>query len=578
MADRAPTAARLDVDRRARLWTPERVPLTVPLAGLGERGLAYGVDLGVFLGALLATLFVYNFWGDLEQDLGTITRFGVIGLVVAVLAMVVLYDVGFELFGDGRTPGKRLLQLRVVRADGRSPDVLSSLLRNLARIVDVVPIGYGVGIASLFLTGSRRLGDLLAGTFVVAERARDVDPLAVCRAIARPDPSPLPAALDDDESLRALDVVVRTAHLDATLAGHLCARALSRIDASRAAATPKEQARAVLASLLLARAAQPGTALAEVATLAHAAASLGACLRTLPRARTLDEVDRTDDVLRHAASVLLRATRKGVPDRFLEPLSLVLLDAERARGARGRERTSFVRFLWEDVPRAVYVERALVARAAAILALGAVLGLLTALLDGELGRALVGDDLAIEVERGARWTDRIAQGGTFATAALQIIANNVGVGLRIFITGLLGGVATVLGLLGNGVQIGATLGYALRLDTAGTLLRFIATHGPVELSMISLAGAAGLCLGRAILRPGPRTRLEALRVEGATGGKLVLAASLGFICIGSVEGFVSPGQLLPPGVDLAVGLALLGLYASWVVTQGRRVPDRSRRA
>src|SRR6185503_1912174 len=117
--------------------------------------------------------------------------------------------------------------------------------------------------------------------------------------------------------------------------------------------------------------------------------------------------------------------------------------------------------------------------------------------DADVARFLISEDLARLVERGANWTDAIEQDGSYAQASVQIIFNNVFVGLRVFALGLLGGVATVLGLLSNGVQIGATFGYALKVGTAGTLLKFICAHEPVELTMVSVAGAAGMCLGRA---------------------------------------------------------------------------------
>ena len=53
--------------RSVCVWTPERVPLTLPLAGLGERAAAYLIDLILLVLASFALLFVYNFWGDIEN-------------------------------------------------------------------------------------------------------------------------------------------------------------------------------------------------------------------------------------------------------------------------------------------------------------------------------------------------------------------------------------------------------------------------------------------------------------------------------------------------------------------------------
>ncbi|OGQ20209.1 MAG: hypothetical protein A2138_09450 [Deltaproteobacteria bacterium RBG_16_71_12] len=250
--------------------------------------------------------------------------------------------------------------------------------------------------------------------------------------------------------------------------------------------------------------------------------------------------------------------------RHREALSLSLLAAERLRQTRAPARLALARFLGRDVPATVWAERTLVARAATILALGLLLGGGIAYGDTELGQALVGDQLAGEIERGAAWTDRIEADGSFAQASAQIIVNNVMVGVRVFALGLIGGVATLLGLLSNGVQIGAVFGYALRLGTADTLMRFVLAHGPVELTSICIAGAGGMCLGRALISPGRRTRMRALREEGARGVRLLTAAVLGFLCIGIVEGFVSPGRAFPAWLNAALGLGLWLLFWGWV--------------
>jgi len=52
--------------------------------------------------------------------------------------------------------------------DGTPITVTESIIRNLVRLIDILPTAYGVGVASMFInTNSRRLGDLTAGTIVV---------------------------------------------------------------------------------------------------------------------------------------------------------------------------------------------------------------------------------------------------------------------------------------------------------------------------------------------------------------------------------------------------------------------------
>lgn len=559
-------------ERIGRLWTPERIQLAVPLAGLGERALAYLIDLGILFLATALLWFIYNtFWGDAIEALGALSGVAAVLLGLLIFGAAVSYDVLFEVLGGGRTPGKRALKLRVLHASGRPPDTLVSLLRNVMRLVDILPFGYAVGTVALFLTGTRRLGDLVADTFVVTERARARDPFVFLRAASSASHAQVAVTRrpwSDDQLLRAIGMVERTAAVDKRTAQTLCARALAKIDpelAHSTQATAPADARAVLAAQVLAHADAPSGIVVSLRRLADAEASLVASLKALKDGEsTLADVERVDHAIRRAASELMRAARLDVPARHLESLSLALLDAERRRVPKAPLVVTVKKLFLFEVPATVWAERKLIATAGAILGVGLFVGGSLAFADAELARALIGDDIAAAIEGGASWTNSIEREGQFATASVQIILNNVGVGLRVFAYGLLGGVGTMLGLLSNGLQIGATFGYALQLDTADTLLRFVLAHGPVELTMISVAGAGGMCLGRALVSPGRRTRLQALREEGARGAKLVVAASLGFLCIGCVEGFISPGALFPWQVNATIGLGLLALFWFWV--------------
>jgi uncharacterized membrane protein SpoIIM required for sporulation/uncharacterized RDD family membrane protein YckC len=570
--------------------TAERVPLSVPLAGVGERAIASFVDFMLVIFLAVAVLFLYTFVGrgDLEADLGQATATVGILAVAAVLTVIILYDVIGDVLFAGRTPGKRLARLRVVDSQGRPPDGMTSLLRNMMRLVDMLPIGYGVGVITMFVTGTRRLGDVVAGTVVISERARRpsvmmlVDAIVEGIAVSGDDVGVDRGAaiadayagdVDDDDVVAVAQTLLRTEGLEAALAERSCARVLASLEARRGrplrlsttTATAKVSSRATLAAALYASArAEHGLAF-RLRRIADAEGTLRDALLALHQKRPpADAAERVDFALRHASSELMAATRRGVPARFLESISLTLLDTERAR--RVPELPLFTvakRFFAHEVPAAVWRERRGIGRAAAIFGVSSVLGFFLSFVDAGVGRALVGDDLTNLVEQGARWTDQIEADGQHAAFSLRIIFNNVGVGVRLFALGILGGVASVMGLAFNGVSLGATFGMAFRLDTHHTLARFIVAHGPVELAMVCVAGAAGFCLGRAVLSPGERTRIEALRHEGRTGFCLLVFAVTGFVVIGTVEGFVSPGVHFSSAGNAAVGVAMFMLFVGW---------------
>jgi uncharacterized RDD family membrane protein YckC len=67
----------------------------------------------------------------------------------------------------GQTPGKRLMRLRVLTLDGRPPTTRAVLIRTAARLIDVLPVFYLVGLIALLLgSEDQRIGDRLAGTTV----------------------------------------------------------------------------------------------------------------------------------------------------------------------------------------------------------------------------------------------------------------------------------------------------------------------------------------------------------------------------------------------------------------------------
>ena len=161
--------------------TPEGVELYLRTAGLAPRALAWALDTLIRIGVYIALVFMLFQMG----------RFGVGLFFIALFAMEWFYPVLFEVLWQGATPGKRALGLKVVHDDGTPVGWPASLVRNLLRAVDFLPLFYGLGIISLlFSTESRRLGDHVAGTLVVYRDEPASQPL-LPESRARPPARPL---------------------------------------------------------------------------------------------------------------------------------------------------------------------------------------------------------------------------------------------------------------------------------------------------------------------------------------------------------------------------------------------------
>ena len=175
------------VQETLRIATPEGVSLELSLAGLGSRFVALLADTllgGVALALLIGALVVAN-----------VDRF-VFGAVVAVaiFALLFVYPMAFELAAGGRTPGKRWSSLRVVCDDGSPLTFRSSALRNVLRLVDILPGLYLVGAIAIFATrANQRLGDLAAGTLVVREPRASAVVAQASGPVEPAEPGELPA-------------------------------------------------------------------------------------------------------------------------------------------------------------------------------------------------------------------------------------------------------------------------------------------------------------------------------------------------------------------------------------------------
>src|SRR5581483_11523509 len=100
-----------------------------------------------------------------------------IGAIVLVLVPFCLYwgyFAFFEIVWQGRTPGKRLAGIRVIHQTGRPMTAIECIGRNLMRGVDILPGFYAVGLICMMCNQqNRRVGDYVAGTIVVHDKALD---------------------------------------------------------------------------------------------------------------------------------------------------------------------------------------------------------------------------------------------------------------------------------------------------------------------------------------------------------------------------------------------------------------------
>jgi uncharacterized RDD family membrane protein YckC len=168
------------------LVSGEGVALQLPRAGIGSRLVATLIDVVIQVIALVVLILVTAVLAG-----GSDTAAAAALIITEAVLVIAGYPILTEWLNHGRTVGKAALGLRVVRDDGGPISFRQALVRGLSSLVlekpgIAFPITTSIGLlTALFSSRSKRLGDLMAGTFVIYERGGPQRSIAPGRESAR---------------------------------------------------------------------------------------------------------------------------------------------------------------------------------------------------------------------------------------------------------------------------------------------------------------------------------------------------------------------------------------------------------
>jgi uncharacterized RDD family membrane protein YckC len=160
--------------------TPENIQVTYQVAGFASRFIAKVIDLLIQILLIVLTILVLNLIAGQTGHSG-INLASIFSAIVLILLFLIImaYGIFFEMLWGGRTPGKRLFGLRVIREGGYPINFLSSAIRNLLWFIDfgIIPLpgaplvlGGLPGLLCIFFSPNyKRIGDYAAGTLVIIE-------------------------------------------------------------------------------------------------------------------------------------------------------------------------------------------------------------------------------------------------------------------------------------------------------------------------------------------------------------------------------------------------------------------------
>jgi uncharacterized membrane protein SpoIIM required for sporulation len=177
------------------------------------------------------------------------------------------------------------------------------------------------------------------------------------------------------------------------------------------------------------------------------------------------------------------------------------------------------------------------------------------------------EDMIEHVEQGHLWTEGLINVVPSSMLSIGILANNITVSVMAFCAGIFLGLGTLYLIAMNGLMLGAAFAFVHQYGLARALFEFIIAHGPVELSVICIAGASGVALGESIIRPTGLSRRDSFQACAHRIGPLLLLCAALLIGCGLIEGFISPDPRFPMASRITIGTGYWLLM--WSLLTGR---------
>jgi uncharacterized membrane protein SpoIIM required for sporulation/uncharacterized RDD family membrane protein YckC len=581
------------LERRVEIETPEQTILSYTVAGVGSRTAAALVDLVIIIvGQLSIFLVMAEISSVFDNRTSAAQKLSggwatAIGLLIS-FALIWGYYVLFEGIWDGQTPGKRMLGIRVVQDGGYSVSFGASAVRNLLRLVDMQPgVLYAVGLVSVTISKSgKRLGDIVAGTFVVHERR------ALIKSAARVTSdvgtrAAITSRLTEEEFALLGRFIARRADLDPALRNTFASQIATRyrehlVDNGSA---PMAQLLRLFETESDARArGLPSPGAKGAARERHAivalnagrwrdfSTALAAAQSRGLRAMSPEEVSHLVSLYREVSTDLARlrtASESEDQDAIFYVSRLLGAGHNFLYRQRGLSARDVWRYVSISVPREVRRSASFILASAFLLFVPMAITFGALVRHPELAPRLLPLGMIDRVTEGAH-RDSTGKHEYISTRdferpvmASAIIRNNVQITFGVFAAGITAGILTLVMLVFNGVSIGAGFGLYANHGVFSQIRDFVIAHSVLELSAICIAAGGGFLLAWAMLLPGARTRREAFVINGRRAIRLISASTIMLLAAGTIEGLISPRTDIPFVAKASVAAATAVLLAFW---------------
>ncbi|WP_374959510.1 stage II sporulation protein M [Gilvibacter sp.] len=225
------------------------------------------------------------------------------------------------------------------------------------------------------------------------------------------------------------------------------------------------------------------------------------------------------------------------------------------------DKNRVISFWKEEFPLFFYQHQRTLLYAFLVFAVAIFIGAISSLYDDTFVRLILGDRYVNEtlnnIESGNP-TAIYGSGSNWGTF-LAITVNNIRVSILAFAFGVITSVGSAYILFSNGVMVGAFFTMFANNEVFWQASKNIMLHGAIELSVIVVAGCAGMVMGNGILFPKTFSRRLSFTRAAKDGLKIVVSTFPFFIIAGFIEGFITRYNTMP------VWLALLIIGGSFAL-------------
>lgn len=255
----------------------------------------------------------------------------------------------------------------------------------------------------------------------------------------------------------------------------------------------------------------------------------------------------------------------GDTTKYLNQLSV--LAHQKIYKTKRESRGKFIRFFTKDFPLFFYDYQKQLLLAFLVFILFSVVGAFSSASDGDFVRAVMGDGYVNMTLENIANKDPMAvyKEMNQMNMFMGITVNNIRVALNTFVLGIFLGIGTLFMLMRNAIMLGSFQYFFYDHGLLWESARTIWIHGTIEISVIIVAGCAGIVLGNGLLFPKTYTRLQSFVRAAKAGLKIVISTIPFFIIAGFLEGFVTRLTEMPDALAIFIITASLALILFYYV-------------